>query len=95
MRSQSDKSNIFSMTPATRSAKATEGAAKEIERNPSFVESTAELINRDTGVRELVEILENLIAEAGDLIESRSPELVAQARTALRHYGDESRRQGE
>ena len=86
------------MTPATRSAKPTDGAlraAKEIERNPSFIESTAELIDRETGVRELVEILENIIAEAGDLIEGRSPELVAQARTKIRHYDDEDRRQGE
>jgi hypothetical protein len=86
------------MTPATRRAKPTDGAlraAKEIERNPSFIESTAEVIDRETGVRELVEILENIIAEAGDLIESRSPELVAQARTALRHYGDDAQRQGE
>jgi hypothetical protein len=86
------------MTPATRSAKPTDcalRAAKKIERNPSFIESTAEVIDRETGVRELVEILENIIAEAGDLIESRSPELVAQACTALRHYGDESRRQAE
>ena len=86
------------MTPATRNAKPTEGAlraAKQIERNPSFIESTAEVIDRETGVRELVEILENIIAETGDLIESRSPELVAQARTALRRYGDETPRQGE
>jgi hypothetical protein len=55
------------MTPATRSAKPTDGAlraAKEIERNPSFIESTAEVIDRETGVRELVEILENIVAEA-------------------------------
>ena len=86
------------MTPATRRAKPTDGAlraAKEIERNPSFIESTAELIDRETGVRELVEILENIIAEAGDLIESRSPELVSQARTALRRYADEVPRQAE
>jgi hypothetical protein len=86
------------MTPATRRAKPTDGAlraAKEIERNPSFIESSAEVIDRETGVRELVEILENIIAEAGDLIENRNPELVAQARTVLRHYGDEARRQGE
>ena len=86
------------MTPATRRTKPTDGAlraAKEIERNPSFIESTAEVIDRETGVRELVEILENIIAEAGDLIESRSPELVAQAYAVLRHYGDESRRQEE
>ena len=86
------------MTPATKRTKPTDGAlraAKEIERNPSFIESTAEVIDRETGVRELVEILENLIAETGDLIESRSPELVAQAHAALRHYGEESRRQAE
>jgi hypothetical protein len=86
------------MTSATRNAKPTDGAlraAKQIERNPSFIESTAEVIDRETGVRELVEILENIIAEAGDLIEGRSPELVAHAHTVLRQYGDDSRRQEE
>jgi hypothetical protein len=86
------------MTPATRNAKPTVGAlraAKHIERNPSLIESTAHVIDHETGVRELVEILENIVAEAGDLIEGRSPELVAQAQTVLRHYGDESRRQAE
>jgi hypothetical protein len=39
-------------------------------------------------VREVLEILENIIAEAGALIESRSPELVAHARAALRRYAD-------
>lgn len=85
------------MTPATKH-KATDGAlraAKQIERNPSFVQSTAEIIDRETGVRELVEMLENIVAEAGDLIESRSPELVAQARAAVRHYADEAPRQAE
>jgi hypothetical protein len=79
------------MNPATRRTKPTDGAlraAKEIERNPSFIESTAELIDRETGASELAELLENIIAEAGDLIESRSPELVAQARNVLRHYSD-------
>jgi len=86
------------MTPAPKRAKITDGSlrsAKQIERDPSFVESTAEIIDRETGVRELVEILENIIAEAGDLIESRSPELVAQARAALRHFSDETPRQAE
>ena len=86
------------MTPVTKRTKLTDGAlraAKEIERNPSFIESTAEVIDRETGVRELVEILENIIAETGDLIESRSPELVAQAHATLRQYGEESRRQEE
>jgi len=67
-------------------------AARQIEHDASFVESTAEIIDRETGVRELVEILENIIAEAGDLIESRSPELVAQARAALRHFSDKAPR---
>jgi hypothetical protein len=86
------------MTPATRNVKPTAGAlraAKQIERNLSFIESTAEVIDRETGVRELVELLENIIAEAGDLIEGRSPELVAQANIMLQHYGDGSRRQAE
>jgi hypothetical protein len=86
------------MTPATRRAKPTDGAlraAKVIERNPSFIESTAEVIDRETGVRELVEILENIIAEAGDLIESRSPELVAHARATLRHFSDKAPRHAE
>jgi hypothetical protein len=86
------------MTPATRRSKPTDGAlraAKAIEHNPSFIESTAEVIDRETGVRELVEMLENVIAEAGDLIETRSPELVAHARATLRHFSDETLRQAE
>ena len=85
------------MTPAKKH-KSTDGAmraAKQIERDQSFVESTAEIIDRETGVRELAGMLENILAEAGDLIESRSPELVAQARTALRHFADEAPRQAE
>ncbi len=69
--------------------------ASQIEPVSSKVESTAELIDRETGVRELIDILENIIAEAGDLIESRSPELVAHARAAVRRYADESPRQAE
>ena len=34
-------------------------------------------------------------SEAGDLIESRSPELAAHARTAIRIYGEANRRQAE
>ena len=89
---------MLPMTPAPSKAKATDGAiraAKQIESNPSFIPSTAEIIDRETGVRELVEVLENIIAEAGDLIESRSPELAAQARTAVRRYADEAPRKGE
>jgi hypothetical protein len=89
---------LFPMTPAPRKAKATDGAiraAKQIERNPSFIPSAAEIIDRETGVRELLEMLENMIAEAGDLIERPSSELVAQARSAVRRYADESPRQAE
>jgi hypothetical protein len=53
------------------------------------------MIDRETGLRELVGLLETIISEAGDLIESRSPELVAQARAAVRQYGDPSPRQAE
>lgn len=85
------------MTPALKH-KPTDGAlraAKQIEHNPSFLQSTAEIIDRETGVRELVELLENIIAEGGDLIENRNPELVAHARAALRHYADSALRQAE
>jgi hypothetical protein len=60
-----------------------------------FIPSAAEIIDRETGVRELLEMLENIIAEAGDLIERPSSELVAQARSAVRRYADESPRQAE
>ena len=92
-----NKRSIFHMTPATKH-KPTDGAlraAKQIECNSSFIESTAEIIDRETGVHELADILEKVVAEAGDLIECRSPELVAQARAALRHFGDEAPRQAE
>jgi len=69
-------------------------AAKQIHNLP-FLQSTAEIIDRETGVRDLADILENIITEAGDLIESRSPELAAQARAALRRYSDEALRQAE
>ena len=86
------------MIPGAQKAKPTAGAlraASQIDPNPSRLESTAELIDRETGVRELLDMLENIIAEAGDLIESRSPELAAQARAALRRYADEAPRQAE
>ncbi len=85
------------VTPAMKH-KPTAGAlraAAQIETDPSRRESTAELIEKETGIRDLVEMLENIIAEAGDLIETRSPELVAQARAALRHFSDEAPRQAE
>jgi DNA-directed RNA polymerase subunit omega len=98
LRLKSKGRTIFSMTPVPRRTKATDGAlraAKQIEHDPSFIESTAQIIDRETGVREFADILEKVIAEAGDLIESRIPELVAQARTALRRYADEEPRPAE
>lgn len=41
-------------------------------------------------LRETLEILESIIEQAGDLIESRSPELVAEARAALKRYSEEA-----
>jgi hypothetical protein len=46
--------------------------------------------DRETGMREILEILDRIIAQAGDLIESRSPELVAEARAAVKRYGNEA-----
>ncbi|MCU1276365.1 MAG: hypothetical protein JWO48_3796 [Bryobacterales bacterium] len=86
------------VTPSIIKHKPTAGArraASQIEQDPSRRESTAELIDRETGLRELADVVEEIIAEAGDLVESRSPELVARARDVLRHSSDESPRQAE
>jgi hypothetical protein len=86
------------MTPDAMQHKPTAGAlraASHLQPNSDLVGTTASLIDRETGVRELLEILGNIIFQAGDLIESRSPELVAQAREALRQYGDETPPQAE
>jgi hypothetical protein len=69
-------------------------AAKAI-RSESANVSVPELIDRETGVREIIEILESIIDQAGDLIEQRSPELVAKARAALNRYSDDAPGQAE
>jgi hypothetical protein len=86
------------MTPGIVKHEPTAGAlraARQLQPDPNLVESTAELIDRETGLSELMDVFEAVLAEAGDLIESRSPELVAQARAVLRHYADGSPRQAE
>ena len=65
-------------------------AARVIQRDASLLKSLPELIDRETGVREILDILESIIVEAGDLIESRSPELAAHVRAALWRYADET-----
>src|SRR5215472_7508753 len=97
LRRPRDKCNIVPMIPRTPSSP-TEGAlraATEIETDSSRRQATANLIDRETGLRELSQILEEIIAEAGDLIESRSPELLAEARAALRRSDDSAPRQAE
>ena len=97
LHSPTDRRSIVPMTPRTISS-ATEGAvraATELEPDASHREATANLIDRQTGLRELSEILEEIIAEAGDLIEGRSPELLAEARTALRRSADSTPRNAE
>ena len=86
------------MTPGLMKHKATAGAlraASEIEPNPALRQSIAEIIDRQAGLRDILELLENIISEAGDLIEGRSPELVVHARAAIRTYGDATARQAE
>jgi hypothetical protein len=95
--SGSNKRSISYMTPATK-PKPTAGAlrvAGAIQQDASLLTSLPELIDRETGAREVLEILESIISEAGDLIESRSPELVAAARAALRRNSDGAPRQAE
>jgi hypothetical protein len=80
------------MTPRAPQQNPTAGAlraAKSIQDKESHLTSLPELIDRETGVREILEILESIIEQAGDLIESRSPELVAEARAALKRYSHE------
>jgi hypothetical protein len=86
------------MTPAPIKHKVTAGAwraASHIEPNQALRHSIAEIIDQEAGLEDLLELLESIIAEAGDLIEGRSPELVAHARAAIRTYGNANARQAE
>jgi hypothetical protein len=86
------------MTPRVEKMDPTAGAMRAfraIQQDASLLKSLPELIDRETGVREVLEILQSIIAQAGDLIESRSPELVAAARAALTRYHDEALGQAE
>ena len=93
-----EQAQHLGMTPSVRKPKPTAGAlraASHIELEPSQWQSLAELIDQETCLLEVLDILENIIAEAGDLIESRSSELVARARAAVRHYAAGDLRQAE
>lgn len=84
------------MSPRAQQIKPTAGAvraSRAIQQNAS--QPLPELIDRETGVREVLEILQSIVAEAGDLIESRSPELLAAARAALTRYNDEALAEAE
>ena len=86
------------MTLGPKKYKATAGAwraASHIEPNLAIRQSIAEIIDQEAGLRDLLELLEVIISEAGDLIETRSPELVAHAKAAIRTYGDETARRAE
>ena len=58
-------------------------------------ERIAEIIDRQAGLRDILELLENIISDAGDLIEGRSPKLVVHAPSAVRTYGNATARQAE
>jgi hypothetical protein len=86
------------MTPGAPKMNPTPGAlrvAAAIQHDASLLKSLPELIDRETGVPEILEILHSIIAQAGDLIEGRSPELVAEARAALTRYHDDKLGQAE
>jgi hypothetical protein len=81
------------MTPRAHKISPTAGAiraARAIQHDASLLNSLPELIDRETGVREILGILQSIIEQAGDLIESRSPELIGAARAALTRYDDET-----
>jgi hypothetical protein len=86
------------MTPRAQKIKPTAGAIRAsdaIQRDAALLKSLPELIDRETGVREILDILQSIISQAGDLIETRSPELVAAARAALIRYNDDARGEAE
>jgi len=86
------------MTPRPQKIKPTAGALRAsdaIQRDAALLKSLPELIDRETGVREILDILQSIISQAGDLIETRSPELVAAARAALTRYNDDARGEAE
>src|SRR3954453_7902822 len=80
----------FRMTPRApkETTAGTRAVASAIQGESANDASVPELIDRETGMREVTEILESIIDQAGDLIEQRSPELVAKARAALNRYSD-------
>ena len=70
------------MTPRAQEQNPTAGArraVKAIQNQKSQITSLPELIDHETGVRKILEILESIVVQTGDLIESRSPEHVAGA----------------
>jgi hypothetical protein len=80
------------MTPRAQTLKPTAGAVRAsnaIQQNTAPGKSLPEIIDHETGVREILEILQSIVEQAGDLVESRSPELLAAARAALARYHDE------
>lgn len=85
------------MTPRPIKREPTAGAQRAAKAilGDSSLDAIPEIIDREAGVRELVELLESIISEAGDLVERRSPELVAEARAMIRRFGDEAPRQAE
>jgi hypothetical protein len=86
------------MTPRAHKIRPTAGAvraSKAIQRDAALLKSLPELIDRETGVREILDILQSIISQAGDLIERRSPELVTAARAALTRYDDEALAEAE
>jgi len=98
LRFGSNRCTIVRMTRVVMKQKPTAGAlraASRLQSDLDLLQSTAELIDQETGLRELMDIFETIIGEAGDLIESRSPELLAQARAALWRFSDDTPRQSE
>src|ERR1044071_3556922 len=80
------------MTPRAQTMKPTAGAVRAstaIQENTAPLKSLPEIIDREPGGREILEILQSIVEQAGDLVESRSPELLAAARGALARYHDE------
>lgn len=86
------------MAPRAQATHPTAGAlraSRAIQEDATILGALPEIIDRETGVREILQILQSIVEQAGDLIESRSPELVAAARAALTRYNDDVPGQAE
>ena len=96
MRSALERRRIIGMSPTRIRSGTPAGAiraARALFNDDAGRRNAAELIDRETGLSDLIDTLEAIVSEAGDLVETRSPELVARAQALISRNGDPSPRE--